>query len=302
MHFASVNRNTCKLQMHLAEFQEKSTNVWKENCHWKATNDMIRPYQVLSIFEDWNASTCTCTFFDKSVIDASLTNINQAKQLRNLLLCSPQVTTSCWSWRSLCSPLVIEDTTWCHEGLLLLWCSADAVGSFCGSACEKLWDLWHSLRPLGLSSVSVSLLMKHWGGKKSASLDSLSVSREQSESLLCSVKEKKRKKWKGGQESKMWQKKVQSESLCNCSHLVLPSATAALFLLARWSGCYFMCQGKLTACSCSSTLTDFSRTVASGHSYQRPTGTATIATASNRVIFFHSFLWMSYKSQLVLFL
>lgn len=50
---------------------------------------MISPYQVPSIFEDWNASTCACTFFDKSVIDASLTNINQAKQLRNLLLCSP---------------------------------------------------------------------------------------------------------------------------------------------------------------------------------------------------------------------
>lgn len=92
-------------------------------------------------------------------------------------------TTSCWNWRRTCSTLAL---TWSPEGLLLLWCSADAVGSFCGSASEKLWDLWHSLSPLGLSSVNVSLLMKHWGGKKSASLDSLSVSREQSESLLCS--------------------------------------------------------------------------------------------------------------------
>lgn len=48
-------------------------------------------------------------------------------------------------------------------------------------------DLWHSLRPLGLSSVKCppadeALAWK----KKSASSDSLSVSREQSESLLCS--------------------------------------------------------------------------------------------------------------------
>lgn len=139
------------------------------------------------------------------------------------------------------------------------------------------------------------MLMKHRGEKKSASLDSLSVSREQRVSHCSAAeKEKKRKKRKEEKKKKKAKsgKKVQSESFCNCSHLILPSATAALSLLARWFRVFLlMCRGKLTVCSCSSTLTDFSlmvlvSTVASRHSYQRPTATVTIAAASNKVIFF----------------
>lgn len=137
------------------------------------------------------------------------------------------------------------------------------------------------------------MLMKHWGEKKSASLDSLSVSREQRVShCSAAAKEKKRKKTKKEKKKKAKSgEKVQSESFCNCSHLILPSATAALSLLARWFRFFLlMCRGKLTVCSCSSTLTDFSlmvlvSTVASRHSYQRPTATVTIAAASNKVIF-----------------
>lgn len=167
--------------------------------------------------------------FDKSVIS----NINQAKQLRNLFD-SLLFTTCCWDWCGTCRGL--ETAT-----LLVLRCSADAVGSFCGSASEKLWDLWHSLRPLGLSSANVPLLMKHWGGKKKCFFGQ-SVSQQRAEWVTAvqpwsrsrGRREKKDKKKK----AKCGKKKVQSESFCNCSHLIFPSATAALFLLAGWSSCY----------------------------------------------------------------
>lgn len=197
--------------------------------------------------------------------------------------------------------MVTEDITWCHEGLLLLWRSADAVGSFCGSA----WEVRSSeiSDTAAVPWASAQLASPCWwstGVGKKKCFFGQSVSQQRAEWVTAvqregeEEEEVKRRTRKQNVAKK--KKKVQSESLCNCSHLVLPSATAALFLLARWSGCYFMCQGELTACSCSSTLTDFSlmllvSTVASGHSYQRPTGTATRATASNRVIFFSTLFY-----------
>lgn len=79
------------------------------------------------------------------------------------------------------------------------------------------------------------------GVEKKVLLRTVCQSEENRVSHCCAaVKEEKRKK---RSRKKCAKKKVQSESFCNCSHLILPSATAALFLLADWSSCYFMCQG-----------------------------------------------------------